>query len=45
VAVIKNSNELDSSPGGEDYIKRKKWLQEANPDFLLNDFTNIEDIY
>jgi len=44
VAVIKNSNEADSSPGGESYRKRKAALEEAEPDFLFDDYTNLEEI-
>ena len=42
VAVIKNSNNLDSSPGGKSYRKRKEALEKSNPDFLFDDYTNLE---
>lgn len=45
IAVIKNSNTPDSSPGGTEYIKRKKELEEAKPDYLFDDYTDIEKIF
>ena len=44
IAVIKNSNELDSSPGGESYSKRKEALKKSDPDFLFDDYTNLGEI-
>src|SRR3989344_957459 len=45
VAVIKNSNEADSSPGGDSYRQRKEIMEKANPDFLIDDFTAIEKFF
>ena len=42
VAVIKNSNTLESSPGGVEYKKRKKILEASNPDILFDDLTETE---
>lgn len=44
VAVIKNSNKSDSSPGGISYRQRKKLLIEAKPDFLFDDYTHASKI-
>lgn len=44
IAVIKNSKEEDSSPGGEEYKKRKALLEDANPDYLVDDYTDTEQI-
>jgi len=44
IAVIKNSNDPSSSPGGKDYIKRRALLEESEPDFLFDDYTDIEGI-
>ena len=44
VAVIKNSNTQESSPGGIEYEKRKKILEASNPDILLDDLTETEFI-
>lgn len=44
IAVIKNSNDKDSSPGGYSYHKRKESLEKSNPDFLFDDYTNLREI-
>ena len=44
VAVIKNSNDSDSSPNGKNYVNRKRLLEAANPDFLFDDYTDCERI-
>ena len=44
LAVIKDSNDLESSPGGSRYIRRKKILMRSRPDYLLDDYTDLEKI-
>lgn len=44
IAVIKNSNSPESSPGGESYKKRKKALKKSRPDFLLDDYSDYKKI-
>lgn len=44
VAVIKNSNTEASSPGGLNYQRRRKALEESTPDFIFDDYTNLEEI-
>ncbi len=44
VAVVKNSNEPGSSPGGKAYSERKKLLEAAYPDHLLDDYTGTKKV-
>ena len=44
IAVVKNSNEESSSPGGEIFNQRKALLEKCNPDYLFNDYTNTKEI-
>lgn len=44
IAVIKNSNDTSSSFGGKSYYKRKKALEKSEPDYLFDDYTDIENI-
>jgi phosphoglycolate phosphatase-like HAD superfamily hydrolase len=44
VAVIKNSNDADSSPGGNSYRERRVLLEASKPDFLFDDYTDAEKI-
>lgn len=44
IAVIRNSNDLDSSLGGDVYNSRKEILEKAKPDFLLEDYTDLGKI-
>ena len=44
IAVIKNSNNSNSSPNGPEYKKRKKILIKAEPDYLLDDYTDTKKI-
>ncbi|MDO8508925.1 MAG: HAD hydrolase-like protein [Nanoarchaeota archaeon] len=44
IAVVKNSNNKDSSPGGENYLIRKTALIESKPDFLFDDYTDTFEI-
>jgi beta-phosphoglucomutase-like phosphatase (HAD superfamily) len=44
VSVIKNSNSQDSSPGGRSYSKRKELLRNARPNYLFEDFTDVDKV-
>lgn len=44
IAVIKNSNDKDSSYGGQSYNKRKIALEEAGPHLLLEDYTQLDKL-
>lgn len=44
IAVIRNSNDEECSPGGRIYSQRKEILEKAQPDYLLDDYTDIEKI-
>lgn len=44
VAVIKNSNSDESSLGGDSYHRRRAILLESKPDYLFDDYTNLEKI-
>jgi phosphoglycolate phosphatase-like HAD superfamily hydrolase len=44
IAVIKNSNDKDSSPEGKSYFQRKELLKKSEPDYLLDDYTDIKKI-
>ncbi|MDD5182160.1 MAG: HAD family hydrolase [Candidatus Nanoarchaeia archaeon] len=44
VAVIKNSHDSGSSKAGKSYSRRKKLLEAAKPDYLFDDYTDLEKI-
>ena len=44
VAVIKNSNNKESSRGGKIYNARKRLLKKSKPDFLIDDYTDYKKI-
>ncbi len=44
IAVIKNSNTQNSSPGGDSYNQRKAQLIKAKPDYLFDDYTNTNKV-